>query len=179
MAEFDPESSSANVNVTLVKPDPVARSMVGKKFPCPVCGVGAEIRLSRKEKPYCVCEPCGIQIFFRAKEGIRRLREIFHSQTLITANGSKADLAVVLFNRIQQLKEQKRQLQVKQGLIFFDSDLENAISAVDNEIERVQGELRKLGRKTKREKSKWNLLFRTRVFPVRIRSGKDIPFPQN
>lgn len=82
------------------------------------------------------------------------MREILHSQTLITANGSKADSAVILFNRIQQLKEQKKQLQVKQGLIFTDSDLENAISAVDNEIERVQGELEKLGRKSKREKSK-------------------------
>lgn len=152
MGELDPKSSPTNVNVTLPKRDPVSRSLVGRKFPCPVCGVGLEMRLSWKEKPYCVCQSCGIQIFFRGKEGIRRLREIFHYQTLITANGSKADSAVILFNRIQQLKEQKRQLQVKQGLILRDPDLDNAISAVDNEIERVQGELEKLGRKSNREK---------------------------
>jgi hypothetical protein len=152
MGELGPKSSSANVNVTLAKPDPVSRSMVGRKFPCPVCGVGLAIRLSRKEKPYCVCESCGIQIFFRRKEGIQRLREIFHSQALITANGSNADFAVILFNRIQQLREQKKQLQAKQGLILIDPDLKNAISAVDIEIRRVQGELRKLGRKSNREK---------------------------
>jgi hypothetical protein len=59
---------------------------------------------------------------------------------------------VILFNRIQQLREQKKQLQAKQGLILIDSDLKNAISAVDIEIQGVQGELRKLGRKSNREK---------------------------
>jgi len=150
MAELKPKTDSANVNVTLANPDRMSRSMVGKEFPCPVCGVGLEIRFSCNEKPYFVCESCGIQIFVRGKEGIQRLREIFHSQALITANGSQADFAVILFNRIQQLKEQKKQLQAKQGLILRNSDLDNAISAVDNEIERVQGELEKLSRKSNR-----------------------------
>jgi hypothetical protein len=154
MGELEPESGSANVNVTLDGWKTGTSALAGKQFPCPVCGVGLEIRLSHKEKPYCVCESCGIQIFYRGKLGIRRLHKIVHSQTLITANGSDADLAVILYNRIQQLREQKSQLHVKQGFIFPDPDLQNAISAVDNEIERVQGELDKLGQKSEPKKSK-------------------------
>ena len=153
MNETNHKTDRPNVNVTLKDRDPVAASFVSKQFPCPVCGTGLEMKLSCKQKPYCVCESCGIQIFIRGKRGILRLREIFRSQALITAEGSKADLAVILFNRIQQLKEQKRQLQSKQGLILSNLDLENAIRAVDNEIKRAQGELKKLSRKTNQENS--------------------------
>ena len=156
MGELGREQDSDNVNVTLERRGSEYDSLVGRQFPCPVCGVGLDIRITQKKrpKPYCVCETCGIQVFFRGKEGIRRLREILHSQTLITAEGSKADLAVILFNRIQQLREQKKQLEAKQGLIIRDPDLQNAIRVVDNEIKRAQIELAKLGRKGPREKNK-------------------------
>jgi hypothetical protein len=126
--------------------------MVGKFFPCPVCGTSLEIRIARTQKPYCVCINCGIQIFFRGKAGISRLNKILENEILIAGNDSNASIATVLFNRIQHLKAQKADLEVKQGLIIRDPDLRNAIRAVDNEIERVQGELEKMGRKTGRGK---------------------------
>ena len=52
------------------------------------------------------------------------------------------------------LKAQKANLEAKQGLIFVDPDLENAIRSVDIEIKRVQGELEKLARKTPQEKTR-------------------------
>jgi hypothetical protein len=90
----------------------------------------------------------GVQVFFRGKIAIRRLTEIVNSGLLIAGTGSNTESAVILFNRIQQLREQRKQLQVKQGLISVDSDLRNAISAVDGEISYVQGELTKLARNT-------------------------------
>ena len=128
--------------------------MLGKFFPCPVCGTTLEIRIARTQKPYCVCIDCGIQIFFRGKAGIARLKKIIENELLIAGRDSNASIASVLFNRIQHLKRQKSDLEARQGLIIRDPDLKNAIRAVDIEIERVQGELEKLGRKTGREKTR-------------------------
>jgi DNA-directed RNA polymerase subunit RPC12/RpoP len=41
-----------------------------KTFPCPLCGRGLEVRESKKQKPYVVCDPCGVQLFVRNVEGI-------------------------------------------------------------------------------------------------------------
>jgi hypothetical protein len=154
MDQLEGGSGAANVNVTLAQGRSECRWFEGRQYPCPTCGVGLEILLSVKEKPYCVCNLCKLQVFWRGKEGIRRLREILHSETVITANGSSPDLAVILFNRIQQLRDQKKQLEAKKGLILVDPDLKSAISVVDIEILRVQRELAKLARKAKPEKSK-------------------------
>ena len=39
-------------------------------FPCPVCTQPREIKLTKKKKPYVVCDPCGIQVFIRGPAGI-------------------------------------------------------------------------------------------------------------
>ena len=147
---------SGNVDVTLAQAGPQGSPLSGKQFPCCVCGMGVEIRFTRKKnpKPYTTCLACGIQTFFRGKVAIQRLTEIVNSGLLIAGKGSRTESAVILFDRIQQLRAQKTELEGKQGLIIRDPDLENAIRAVDNEMKHVQGELAKLGRKTRRENSK-------------------------
>jgi hypothetical protein len=87
---------------------------------------------------------CGIQIFVRGKTGIARLQTILEDKMLVTGAWSAANTPELLFNRIQHLKRRKSELEQKQRLLFPDSDLENAIRAVDNEIERVQGQLHKM-----------------------------------
>ena len=43
----------------------------GKRmFPCPVCADPREVRLTKKNKPYITCDPCGIQLFVRGPSGI-------------------------------------------------------------------------------------------------------------
>lgn len=48
-------------------------------FPCPICGDGLEIRTSKKDKPYVVCDACGMQLFVRLPKGIRRMEELVRS----------------------------------------------------------------------------------------------------
>ncbi|MHB8486157.1 MAG: hypothetical protein ACYDCM_10585 [Candidatus Acidiferrales bacterium] len=43
------------------------------KFPCPVCTGVRQVRLSKKNKPYITCDPCGIQLFVRGPAGIAEL----------------------------------------------------------------------------------------------------------
>ena len=45
---------------------------IGKQqFPCPVCSGPLEVRQSKKDQPYVVCDYCGIQMFVRNPTGIR------------------------------------------------------------------------------------------------------------
>lgn len=43
----------------------------GKRmFPCPVCTEPREVRVTKKTKPYLICDPCGVQVFVRGPAGI-------------------------------------------------------------------------------------------------------------
>ncbi len=152
MDQLNSDEDFPNVNVTWPEDVKARELLTRKKFPCPVCGKGMEIRVSMKNKPYCICEDCGIQLFFRGKKGILRLREILDSDLLITGTESKVDESVLLFNRIQRLQMQRKGLKAKRGLVLSNPDLENAILTVDNEVERLQGELEKLAGKARNGK---------------------------
>jgi len=138
----------------VVRQVPEIEELRSREFPCPVCGLGLAIRFSRKGKPYCVCDACGIQLFFRGKPGIARLCKLVESGVLVSGKDRGATPAVTLYNRLQQLKTQREELEAKQGIIFRDTDLDHTIEAVDAEIETVQGELAKLARRVRREKKK-------------------------
>lgn len=44
-------------------------------MPCPVCGDPVPVKLTHRGKPYWQCDPCGVQVFVRRKEGIERFQE--------------------------------------------------------------------------------------------------------
>ncbi|HEY4776022.1 MAG TPA: hypothetical protein VIH56_00030 [Candidatus Acidoferrales bacterium] len=152
MGELD-RGRERNINVTLGQQSQ-GSALEGKVFPCCICSANLDIRLSKRGKPYCTCVQCGIQIFFRGKVGIRRLIEILKSANLSQGTALDTVPATILYNRIAQMRSQRKQLQEKQGLIIHDPDLENAIHIVDNEIKYVQGELQQLSRKHRPEKIK-------------------------
>lgn len=134
----------ANVNVTLGLSGSGREWLLGKEFPCPVCGAAMPVRLTFKKKPYCHCSSCVLQIFFRGKLAIQRLEEIIKSGVLISGSDSVTDHAVSLYNRLQMLKTQKLRLEEKRALFFSDDDLEKTILVFKNEIERVQNCLRNI-----------------------------------
>jgi transcription elongation factor Elf1 len=39
-------------------------------FPCPVCAGAREVPITKKNKPYITCDPCGVQLFVRGSGGI-------------------------------------------------------------------------------------------------------------
>ena len=131
-----------NVNVTLDRPSPSAEKLPAKAFPCPLCSCPMPIRLTRKQKPYCHCLSCMLQIFFRGKVAIDRLEKLVESGILVSGNNSPSDMAITLYNRIQMLNLQVSQLKAKRSLLFSNDDLENVISAFENEIEHLQNNLK-------------------------------------
>jgi len=126
----------------------------GKKFPCPLCADGLMILASKRGEPYCVCNACGIQLFFRGKTGISRLLQMVKGEILIPGKADGADYGIALFDCLLELKARKEELEEKRGVIFRDSGVENAILIVDAEIEKVEGELARVARKTGNGKTK-------------------------
>lgn len=45
-------------------------------FPCPVCIAVRQVKLTKKNKPYITCDPCGIQVFVRGPAGIAELKRL-------------------------------------------------------------------------------------------------------
>jgi hypothetical protein len=154
MGELGSKPDPAIGNVTL---DPLGAAFpefLGKEFPCPVCGAGLPILITKRKKPYCTCNSCGIQIFVRGKVGISRLRKLVRDGILISSSGEGASHGIALLNRLEQLELQKQELILKHPLIFLDSNVQNAIVLIDAEIESVQGELAKIASSKRKEPHK-------------------------
>ena len=124
----------------------------GKPFPCPLCGVALPVRISQKEKPYCVCNDCGIQLFFRGKVGIKRLQIMLQAAEPIPDEYLGTTIVVALYNRLETLKKQKDDLEAKKGIIFRNQTLDDAIAAIDGEIKGVESAIRKARKNAERKK---------------------------
>ena len=49
---------------------------INRRFPCPVCARPLEVKLTKKDKPYVTCDPCGIQVFVRGPAGIAEFERL-------------------------------------------------------------------------------------------------------
>lgn len=49
----------------------------GKRmFPCPVCTQPREVRVTKKDNPYLICDPCGVQVFIRGPTGVEEFNRL-------------------------------------------------------------------------------------------------------
>src|SRR5689334_6434050 len=92
-------------NVMLKVPENENSALQGKQFPCPVCEADLPILLSVKQKPYCTCNDCGIQLFFRGRAGIDRLKDTLQSDKFSTTSQ-----VTVLYTRLEKLRAEKSAL---------------------------------------------------------------------
>jgi hypothetical protein len=135
-------------NVTLE----ISTKLAGKPFPCPICGMLLPMELDKNGKLYCKCNICGLQLFCRGQAGIRRLQELLRSEKPIPQETAVSNHGVALYNRLTQLKQKREELEERQGLFIKDRDLANAIAALDGEINRLQLELERIGKKAEKRK---------------------------
>ena len=59
---------------------------------------------------------------------------------------------VALYNRLESLKKQKDDLEVKQGIIFRNQALDDAIATIDEEIKGIESAIRKARKNAERKK---------------------------
>jgi transcription elongation factor Elf1 len=64
-------------NVKYVKSFSVLTKEKPKKFfPCPICKDKLLVKYTFKHKPYCICESCGVQLFVRSENGIKKFLKL-------------------------------------------------------------------------------------------------------
>lgn len=49
-----------------------------RMFPCPVCTGPREVLMTKKDKPYLTCDPCGVQVFVRGPDGIKEFGRLLY-----------------------------------------------------------------------------------------------------
>ena len=57
-------------------------------WPCPLCRRPRPVQQTKKHKPYLICDTCGVQMFVRYVDGIRRLD---HAATERRTSGNGPD----------------------------------------------------------------------------------------
>ena len=92
-------------------------------FPCPLCLSKLDIRESKKQKPYVVCDRCGVQLFVRLPEGIRKFEET-------TAAGSKTNV----WERLAEMERRYRKTCPECKNEFWVSDKSISTSWLNGEF---------------------------------------------
>ena len=122
------EGATTAPNVTLRESGPVGY------FACPTCKRLRAVGLTKRQKPYFTCNDCGVQVFFRGKEGIRRFRAMLGHAEL---DGNVRELPPLL-EYAAFLRKRQRQIRREKPIIEKDQSLEIEEELVESEIERVR-----------------------------------------
>jgi hypothetical protein len=82
-------------------------------IPCFLCGNGLEVKMSKRDKPYLICDWCGVQTFIRGKRGIKSFNEYKAALNSggIIATGKNNLKITALINSLGELKAKLRQLE--------------------------------------------------------------------
>ncbi len=108
-------------------------------FPCPLCQRGLDIRISKKDKPYCVCSDCGLQLFIRNEEGVSRLEKKLRIDTDffdLDKSGGKAEKLADLKKRLKKIEHEIEWdwFDEKPGLKTKREDLLREISRIEDKF---------------------------------------------
>jgi hypothetical protein len=110
-------------------------------IPCFLCGNRLDQRIDKNEKRYFICDPCGIQLFVRRKQGIERLDKYMNSFkrgeiTFQVHSGAVAEIQGILVE-INGVKTEIEKLESEMGFIFPDSDKVAARDALKKRLDRL------------------------------------------
>lgn len=109
------------------------------------------IKRTKRDKPYFLCDPCGVQAFIRRKKGIRLLKTLatyLGDSPIAYPKGRGGAFTVLgLVNRLAQLKAKHQEIEDKQGWFDTDEGLELATNALENEIQQVEGQLETIAKR--------------------------------
>jgi hypothetical protein len=87
-----------------------------------------------------------VQLFFRGKKGIARLRDLAEREQFVKSAQVSTSAALATFELLERLRAQRKTLVSRRPLIFADDHLENAILAIDREIAQIEMRLDALAR---------------------------------
>ena len=117
-------------------------------LPCLFCGNDLEQRKDKNQKPYFVCNPCGMQMFVRREQGaenLQRLIETLHEREIpMRAHARNLfEISAIL----QELNGVERELEkLEDSIGFFSKPSEERLRAIELLKTRMQTLLNDLER---------------------------------
>lgn len=121
------------------------------KIPCMLCGKLLKVRLSKSDKPYFICNICGLQTFIRYGPGIKKLKMLLadlidNPSNFMTGHKQTLDI-LALINDIRELKEKLDDLKENKSFsdyLFPDSNKEVVQKLLENKIKETYRKLVKI-----------------------------------
>ncbi len=120
----------------------MSKSVYPKEFPCPVCGEFCRVGITKKDKPYFVCINCGVQVFIRAVEGLKRFSEFKGSDLLSAMKGKSAAIYGSLYLMNEEIGIKKAQLNKLENKLplLGDGKIELKIKELKEIIDKLESE---------------------------------------
>lgn len=113
-------------------------------IPCFLCHKEIELRRDKNQKPYFICDSCGMQVFIRRKAGISLLNKL---QTDIQTTVFQSLEVIALSNQTIELNRKLKKLENQKGIFDFlenNSELDAAINLIRHEIQLINQKIEKL-----------------------------------
>src|ERR1700694_5812863 len=110
-------------------------------LPCFLCGKQLDQRTDKNNKPYFICNPCGMQVFIRRELGIQKLADLIrnlkegelplktHTQVLYEVQA--------ILSEIDGLKAEIKRLNFEIGFFWIDQDKLRARKLLEARIENL------------------------------------------
>ena len=118
-----------------------------QSLPCFLCGRSLEKRMTKNDKPYFVCDPCGVQLFVRRKQGIERLERVLRASEqnaiLLKHAAHRVYEVQAMLAEIEGTKAQIAALDDKIGLFFPDQHKIRARNALKTKLDNLLHEFEK------------------------------------
>jgi len=120
------------------------------KIPCFLCTKELSQRQDKNRKPYFICDPCGVQIFIRGRQGAENLSQLIatlkerdfpfreHAQTLYQIQA--------VLTEIRGLEEEIKKLDSVFDIFFTDEHKERARELLNARIETLLTRLQLIAR---------------------------------
>lgn len=109
---------------------------------CPICWRLWPVRNSKKNKPYYICEVCGVQVFIRGKEGIKRLAARIADKEILNkvndSNFSETQKLIELKSKIELLKTEIDNLDDDSIFNLFGDDNSDQLNALKSKLKDLE-----------------------------------------
>src|SRR5712691_12072599 len=116
-------------------------------LPCILCGKQLDQRTDKNKKPYFVCDPCGIQLFVRRKQGIEKLAQLIRSlnehDLPIRQHAQSLYEVQAILSEIDGLKTEIKKLEGEIGFFFVVEAKVHARKLLITRIENLLSQLEK------------------------------------
>jgi len=115
------------------------------KIPCFLCSQELRQRKDKNDKPYFICDPCGVQIFVRGRQGIENLAQLIATlrehEFPFREHARMLHEIQAILTEIRGLKEEIKKLDSLLNIFADDKHKERSRKLLNTRIENLLSRL--------------------------------------